>query len=150
MAIDLATIPDWARRPVSRPAGHRPRVVLVGPCAGGKSTLAAALLGDGYDAVALAQEHSEVPHLWALSRPDALIYLAVTLAVIRQRRAAPNWPAAIYQRQLRRLTLALAHATVYIDTDRRQPAGVLAVARAGLLAAGVVVAKDLVADGGRN
>jgi hypothetical protein len=147
MATYGATIPEWARRP-ARPADARPRVVIVGPCASGKSTLAAALAARGVDAQPLAQEHSEVPHLWALAEPDAVVFLAVSLATIRGRRAAPDWPAVFYRRQLQRLSQALAHATVYVDTDWRPPAGVLAVVQAGLCAAGTIGLKDLDAQPG--
>jgi hypothetical protein len=126
-------IPDWARRP---PPPRGPlRVVLVGPCAAGKSTLAAALEPAGYEVHQCAQEHSEIPHLWALAEPDLLVYLSVDLPTIRQRRANPAWPASLYQRQLHRLEQALTACDVYIDTSRRAPDEVAALARAGLVAA---------------
>jgi hypothetical protein len=109
--------------------------VLVGPCAAGKSTLRAALRADGYEVHVCGQEHSEIPHLWALTEPDVLLYLSVDLATIRRRRGAPRWSAGIYARQARRLHHALAHCDVYIDTSDRDPVGVLAVARAGIAAA---------------
>ena len=134
-------VPDWARRDTA--SGHAPaaaggpgrrRVTLVGPCAAGKSTLAAALQAHGFDAHICAQEHSEVPHLWALSEPEVLVYLSVQLDAIRARRADPSWPASIYAQQQRRLAHALAHCDVYVDTTLRDQAGVLAVALAGITA----------------
>src|SRR5688572_25288897 len=48
-----------------------PRLVLiVGVCSAGKSTLAANLKEKGYRVRTCAQEHSYVPHLWQLSKPD--------------------------------------------------------------------------------
>jgi hypothetical protein len=110
------------------------RIVLVGPCAAGKSTLAAALTADGHAVRVCAQEHSEIRHLWALSEPDVVIYLAVSLPGIRRRRDEPTWPARIYATQLRRLEQALASCDIYIDTSHRDRASVLAVARRGIAA----------------
>ncbi|HEX5503007.1 MAG TPA: hypothetical protein VFW96_10315, partial [Thermomicrobiales bacterium] len=71
--------PAWARRPAVAPSGWRaggadaragPRVVVVGPCAAGKTTLVARLRARGHDAAVCAQEHSGVPYLWQLTRPD--------------------------------------------------------------------------------
>jgi hypothetical protein len=137
--MDGSRVPEWARRPAARRDGdgRSPRLVLVGPCASGKSTLAAALAAEGYDARVCAQEHSEVPHLWALLEPDVVIYLAVDLAGVRRRRGNPAWPAAIYQQQQRRLLSALRGCTIYIDTSTRTAAEVLAVAHAALRAIGV-------------
>ena len=134
-------VPDWARReaairpePAATADGPGRRVTLVGPCAAGKSSLAAALRARGFDAHICAQEHSEVPHLWALSKPEVLVYLSVQLDAIRARRAAPSWPASIYAQQQRRLGHALAHCDVYVDTTRRDQAGVLAATLAGIMA----------------
>jgi hypothetical protein len=110
--------------------------VIVGPCASGKSTLAAALAGDGYEVHISAQEHSETPYLWALPEPDLLLYLSVDLTGVRRRRGDPGWPAPIYGRQLRRLQPALARCDIYLDTSTRAAPEVLAAARAALRAAG--------------
>jgi deoxyadenosine/deoxycytidine kinase len=97
-------------------AGHRPlRVVVVGPCASGKSTLAHRLRSHGYDAYVCAQEHSEISTLWRHLDPDAVIALDVDLATVRLRRGA-DWPEALFREQLRRLTAARAAADVTIDT----------------------------------
>jgi hypothetical protein len=148
--MDRSPAPEWARRPAARAAAEttgvgraRPaRLVIVGPCASGKSTLAAALTADGYDVQVCAQEHSETPYLWALPEPDHLLYLAVDLAGVRRRRADPEWPAAIHQRQLRRLLPALARCSIYLDTSSRGAAEVLAIARAALRAAGAPPPKE--------
>jgi hypothetical protein len=110
-------------------------VVIVGPCAAGKSTLTEALQAQGINANACAQEHSAVPHLWALSEPDLLIYLSVDLPSLRRRRDDPDWPASIFAAQQRRLVHALAHCDVYINTSGRDMGSVLHVALAGIAAA---------------
>ena len=52
------------------------RVVLVGICGSGKTTLAQGLRRLGYEVKECGQEHSEVPYMWqVISRPDVLIYL---------------------------------------------------------------------------
>lgn len=91
------------------------RVVVVGPCASGKSTLAERLRAHGVDAYVCAQEHSEIETLWRHLGPDVVIALNVDLATVRARRGA-DWPEAIFREQLRRLTAARAAADVVIDT----------------------------------
>jgi hypothetical protein len=83
-----------------------------------------------------------VPYLWALSEPEALIYLAATLETVRRRRGSPRWPAEIYRRQLGRLNVALAQSTIYLDTDRHSAEAVHRLALAGLHAAGLWPMKD--------
>lgn len=91
------------------------RVVVVGPCASGKSTLAARLRAHGIDAYVCAQEHSEIESLWRHLDPDLVIALDVDLATVRARRGA-EWPETIFREQLRRLSGARAAAAVVIDT----------------------------------
>jgi deoxyadenosine/deoxycytidine kinase len=91
------------------------RVVVVGPCAAGKSTLAKRLRASGLDAYVCAQEHSEIDHLWRHLGPDVVIALDVDLATVRARRGA-DWPESIFRDQLRRLTAARAAAHLVIDT----------------------------------
>lgn len=92
-----------------------PRVVVVGTCASGKTTLAAALRNEGVDATVCAQEHSDVATLWSHSEPDLLVLIEIDLATIRARRS-PTWPRAIYEAQLRRLANARAAADIIIDS----------------------------------
>jgi hypothetical protein len=142
--MDQSPAPEWARRARARAAdpwagenaARPPRLVIVGPCASGKSTLAAALAADGYEVHVSAQEHSETAYLWALPEPDFLLYLSVDLAGVRRRRGDAGWPDAIYGRQVRRLQPALARCDIYLDTSGRGPAEVRAAARAALRAAG--------------
>jgi predicted ATPase len=91
------------------------RIAVVGHCASGKSTLVTALRARGYDASAVAQEHSGIPRLWRHSDPHVLIYLDVPLATVRDRRGQ-EWPQAVYDAQEARLTDARAHADLIVDT----------------------------------
>lgn len=95
---------------------HR-SVVVVGPCASGKTTLVSGLRSRGYDAMVCGQEHSEIAMLWRHSEPDVVIALAVDLPTVRQRRGAA-WPEAIYVEQQRRLAAAVAAADLVLDTSR--------------------------------
>jgi GTPase SAR1 family protein len=92
------------------------RVVVVGPCASGKSTLAGRLRSYGLDAYVCAQEHSEIGTLWRHLDPDAVIALDVDLATVRRRRG-DDWPETIYREQRRRLAPARAAADAIIDTS---------------------------------
>ncbi|MFN8514009.1 MAG: hypothetical protein U0232_13635 [Thermomicrobiales bacterium] len=117
-----SAIPEWARRAEVSPSGWRegeaaaPRVAVVGPCASGKSTLAAALRERGYDAHAVGQEHSGVPYLWGLGEPDLLIFLDVDIPTTGRRRNSV-WPADLYETQQARLAHAREHAALYLDTS---------------------------------
>ena len=92
------------------------RIVVVGPCASGKTTLVAALRRLGFDATVCGQEHSEIPTLWRHTDPDVVIALAVDLQTVRRRRGH-DWPAPIYAAQQRRLSGALARADLVLDTS---------------------------------
>jgi energy-coupling factor transporter ATP-binding protein EcfA2 len=97
---------------------NSPKLVIVGTCASGKSTLAAALREAGIDASACAQEHSEIPTLWNHTKPDVVVFLDVDLATIRARRS-PTWPQTIYDAQRRRLENARSIADVIIETGAK-------------------------------
>jgi GTPase SAR1 family protein len=94
-----------------------PRIVVVGSCATGKSTLVAALRERGFDASANGQEHSEIPTLWNHTSPDLVVLLEADLETIRARRG-PWWPESIYTAQQRRLANARLAADVVVDTAR--------------------------------
>ena len=126
--------PQWARRADVAPSGWRggragrpgsagPRVVIVGPCAAGKTTLVSRLQALGYDAHACAQEHSGVPYLWQLSEPDLLLFLDADRATIGARRGY-EWPAALNDAQQARLAHARAHADLYLDSGPLSPSEV--------------------------
>ena len=97
-------------------AADRRRIVVVGPCASGKTTLVTRLQALGYDALVSGQEHSAVRDLWRRTGPDVVIALDVDLATIRRRRS-PEWPEQIYRAQRLRLERAFAAANLIIDTN---------------------------------
>lgn len=92
------------------------RVVVVGTCASGKSTLVATLRAHGYDAHVTAQEHSAVPQLWKRNDPDVLIALVASIDAVRERRDA-SWPGWLHDVQEERLADAQDAADLVIDTS---------------------------------
>ena len=108
------------------------RIIVVGPCASGKSSLVAALRSRGYDAHVCGQEHSAVRGLWRRSDPDVLVALEVDLPTLRQRRS-PAWPEAIYDAQRERLREAFEAADLRVDTTRHDLGGVVERVTAFLL-----------------
>ncbi len=109
-------------------------VGLVGPCAAGKSTVARALRAQGWRAKAIAQEHSFVPDMWQrLTRPRVLVYLDVSWAEARRRKALRLSPADFAEQQ-RRLAHARAHADLVLFTDPLTPAETVARVEAFLRA----------------
>ena len=96
-------------------------IVIVGPCAAGKSTLARNLRARGYDAEDCGQEHSGVQYMWQrIAQPDILIFLDASLATINQRLRV-NWEQSYLDEMRRRLTHARAHAHCAIDTNPLSP-----------------------------
>ncbi len=93
------------------------RVVLVGPCGAGKSTIAAALAQRGVEAIVIGQEHSIVRDLWRRTPADLVVFLDASLETIRQRRGA-HWPEWLYRVEQERLAEARRHADLILDTGR--------------------------------
>ena len=110
------------------------RVKVVGPCAAGKTVLAAKLRTAGYDASSAAQDHSGVPDMWQrLNPPDLLIYLDVTLEAAQQRgRSGMGYDQAYLDEQHSRLCHARAHCDLYLPTSGLSEEQVLAKALAFL------------------
>ncbi len=111
-------------------------IVVVGPCASGKSTLAARLIELGYRARVIGQEHSEIGRLWRRHDPALVIGLQASLATVRSRRGR-DWSAAVYERQQRRLEPAMAAATVVLDTGELSTMATLAAAATAIREAGI-------------
>lgn len=109
----------------TRPKG--PRVVVVGPCASGKTTLVRNLQAMGVDARVSGQEHSAIRNLWQRLHPDILIALDLDLETLRERRG-PAWPAGLYSVQHARLEGAFDSADILIDTGRTSEFAVLEAA----------------------
>jgi GTPase SAR1 family protein len=101
------------------------KVVVVGPCAAGKSTLVTALRALGYDAHVSGQEHSGIATLWQHSEPDVLIALDVDIAAVRDRRGG-SWPEWLHDLQVRRLAAASQAAHLNIDTTMLSTQAVIA------------------------
>ena len=93
------------------------RIIIVGVCASGKTTLVENLKRLGYDADTAAQEHSYVLSLWRHTSPDVVIYLDASLAAIRKRREV-DWGEDYLEAERQRLADARSHANLYIMTDK--------------------------------
>lgn len=97
--------------------GRQPRIGVVGVCASGKSTLVRGLTELGYDAFAIAQEHSGVPFLWQRKNPDFLIMLDASYETVRRRRPDLLLSSEQIDEQRQRLRHAREHAHLYLPTD---------------------------------
>jgi RNase adaptor protein for sRNA GlmZ degradation len=107
------------------PAG-KPLVGVVGPCGSGKSTLIAVLETHSYRCRHIAQEHSYVKDMWKrISNPDVLIFLQASFPICTARRKL-NWDESDFAEQQRRLSHALEHADLIVDTDALTPPEVAA------------------------
>jgi deoxyadenosine/deoxycytidine kinase len=95
---------------------NRQRIVVVGPCASGKSALVEILRNAGLNAHSAAQEHSHVPTMWMMSNPSHLIYLDAGLETIKKRRAV-SWGQEFLEEERHRLAHARDHADLIINTD---------------------------------
>jgi len=97
-----------------------PTIVLVGPCASGKSTLAHELEDVGIRVRVCGQEHSSIRDFWRKMNPDVLVALSIDLPTLRARRHR-EWPETLFAVQQRRLASAFASADLVIDTSRESP-----------------------------
>ena len=97
-------------------SGTRKTIAIVGPCASGKSTLAANLRTMGIDARVSGQEHSEIASLWKRIGADVVVALHLDLETLRDRRGE-TWPRALFELQLKRLRDAYAAADIHLDTS---------------------------------
>lgn len=123
--LEKASIPDTTPSVTTAAVGLN--VVVVGPCASGKTTLVRNLRQVGVKARVSGQEHSAIRNLWRRLEPDVLIALDLDLATLRERRF-PTWSADLYAIQHQRLEGAFSAADVVIDTSQATEADVLATA----------------------
>ncbi len=94
-------------------------VKVVGVCASGKSTLVRGLRAMGYNARAVAQEHSYSPDMWLRrSKPDFLVFLDASLETIRERLNKKSFRPWMLEKQRARLAHARSHADLYFPTDK--------------------------------
>lgn len=98
-------------------------IVIVGPCAAGKSTLRAHLQTRGYTQVrVVAQEHSSIRDLWKLrGYPDVLIFLDIQPETANARQHRTDWTQAEHAEQLHRLREARTACDLYLPTDDLPP-----------------------------
>jgi deoxyadenosine/deoxycytidine kinase len=103
------------------------QIIIVGPCASGKTTLVRNLWARGYaGARVVAQEHSGVLDLWKMrGKPDVLIYLDAQLDTIAARQHRTDWTVEYLSEQLRRLHGAWLACDLYLPTDDLNPPEVL-------------------------
>jgi guanylate kinase len=95
-----------------------PRIVVVGPCASGKTTLVDNLRPRGYEIKSCVQEHSFTPDLWKrFSKADVLIFLDAQLSTIAARQNRSDWTHARLDAQRERLEHAREHCDYYLQTD---------------------------------
>jgi chloramphenicol 3-O-phosphotransferase len=113
------------RRDISAATTDARKIVVVGPCAAGKSTLVTALRALGYDAHVSGQEHSEIAMLWQHLEPDVLIALDVDITAVRDRRG-DSWPEWLHDLQVQRLAAATRAADLTIDTTMLSTQAVIA------------------------
>ncbi len=98
-------------------------IVIVGPCAAGKSTLRNRLVERGFTQIrVVAQEHSGIRDLWKVrGYPDCLIFLDAEPVTANARQGRSDWTLAAHQEQLQRLDHARAAANLYLPTDNLTP-----------------------------
>ena len=111
---------------------HGPIIAIVGPCASGKSTLAANLQTLGFDARVSGQEHSEIAALWKRLRADMVVALHIDIATLRARRGE-TWSQTLFDVQMKRLRDAYAAADIHIDTAEQSESEALAIVMAALV-----------------
>ena len=103
---------------MDEPGEGGPRIVVVGPCAAGKTTLVNNLRPRGYHIKSCVQEHSFVPDLWKrFSKADVLVFLDAELQTIAQRQDRSDWTQLRLDGQRQRLAHARVHCDLYLRTD---------------------------------
>ena len=100
-------------------ARGRLSIVVVGPCASGKTTLVNGLLARGFTSARLvAQEHSGVRDFWAWKgRPDVCICLDVRVDTMNRRQGRTDWTDEARAEQLSRLANARQGCDLCLSTD---------------------------------
>jgi shikimate kinase len=118
---------------------HSPRVVVVGPCAAGKTTLVGNLRPLGYNIRSCSQEHSFAPRLWRdFSKAEVLVFLDAELSTIARRQNRSDWTQSRLDAQRHRLAHAREHCDFYLQTDELTQDQVAHAVEVFLRARGVV------------
>jgi molybdopterin-guanine dinucleotide biosynthesis protein len=100
-----------------------PLIVVVGVCASGKTTLVEQLRSAGYSALEVAQEHSDLPYLWARSAPAFVVYLEAKNRALQRRRGYLTTERLERERQS--LAYARSRADLIVSTEDRPQQAVL-------------------------
>ncbi len=102
---------------------YQRHIIIVGPCASGKSTLRAHLQAHGFTQVrVVAQEHSSIRDLWKMrGYPEVLIYLDARADTANVRQGRSDWTQVARDEQLDRLRDARAACDLYLPTDELTP-----------------------------
>ena len=103
-----------------------PAVVVVGPCAVGKTTLVQRLVVRGIPAEAVAQEHSSVSELYARHTPGDVVYLTADWPAIHARRPH-SLGRPQFEAERARLDHARRAADLIVHTDGLDAAAVEAI-----------------------
>jgi hypothetical protein len=124
-----------------------PRIVVVGPCAAGKTTLVGNLRPRGYNVRSCLQEHSFAPRLWEeFSRAEVLIFLDAELPTISRRQNRSDWTQSRLDAQRHRLAHAREHCDLYLKTDDLTREQVADAVVAFLCARGIVPREEVDGD----
>ncbi|MBS4024100.1 MAG: hypothetical protein KGZ96_00330 [Clostridia bacterium] len=92
------------------------KVVVGGPCGSGKSTLVEGLKKYGINARSVAQEHSNVPHMYLMSAPDFVIFLDCSYDTITERKKV-GWTREQIKDQSHKLRKMRKDCNLIIGTD---------------------------------
>jgi len=95
-------------------------VVVIGPCAAGKTTLVSRLIEEGISAVSPAQEHTLIPDLYRHRGEGMVVYLDVSFEEAARRRDI-DWGPERLQEQKDFMDSSRRAADVYILTDDLSP-----------------------------
>jgi len=112
-----------------------PLVAVVGICAVGKTTVVTGLRDAGYSAIEIAQEHSEVPYLWARSDPSFVVCLDAEDDVVWGRREYLHPERLRQQRDL--LSYAKDKSDLELDVSDMDSEEVISRVTEALEAAGI-------------
>ncbi len=100
------------------------RVVIVGVCSSGKTTLEEGLRRLGYESHSCVQEHSYLPTMWMATHPDVLVYLDASAETLK-RRGETDLSDHELEVQRQMLEHARQHCDLYLRTDRLSAGEVL-------------------------
>ena len=119
------------------------RIVVVGPCAAGKTTLVNNLRPKGYNIRSCGQEHSYVHDFWRRNcHSELLVFLDAEALTLLRRQNRAEWPPALLERQRQRLAHARKHCDLYLQTDRLTCAEVAQMVEQFLRERGIVPCLD--------